>query len=299
MALSASGGQRPPPVPAEWRSTPGQGSGTLIERTLPRSDEAAATAVFTSLTSSEPGRLASATQSKAAAAGRSAAAIPAWIWAAVGAGAHGGAVAGRLHFLAIWREAGNGRDRRPSCPKPAIDRSEPESAAALRGQVLRSAPPQESPAHPPAGKTPELASAAEPTTTPGSSPTTSESKRPDAPLKSGGESSNPGHEGTAVDAQPAPLVKNVIPAADAKKVAPAPTAFADGRFDYALLRRKSASATFHFSNRLIQALGRTPTRSSCRRACTISHRPRLIAPAAREMDGNRAEGRPDKRQQRA
>ncbi len=253
MALSASEGQKPPPLPAEWRAaTPRQGSGTLVERTLPRSDEAAVTAVFTSLTGSDPGPLGSATQMKTAAAGPSAAAIPAWIWAAVGAGA----TVLLLLVGVIFSRSGARQETAATvgqaAPKPAIVGSEPESAAPLPGQLSGSAPPQASPAHAPASTTTELASAAEPAKSQGSSPTTSENKRPDAPLNSGGESSNPGREGSAVDAQPAPLVKKVIPAADAKKVAPAPTAFADGRFDVALLRRKPASAAFTLE-KLIQA----------------------------------------------
>jgi tRNA A-37 threonylcarbamoyl transferase component Bud32 len=80
MAISASGSQGTQPTHGENRSTPRQGSGTLIERALPRSDEAAATAVFKSLTSSDPERTTSPTQ-----IGPSRTVVPAWIWVVAGA----------------------------------------------------------------------------------------------------------------------------------------------------------------------------------------------------------------------
>jgi hypothetical protein len=86
VAMSASGGHVAQPTPAEKRSTPRQVSGTLIERALPRSDEAAASAVFRTLAASESERSDSLNEKKAAENAK-AAADKTKIWIAAGASA--------------------------------------------------------------------------------------------------------------------------------------------------------------------------------------------------------------------
>ena len=267
MALSASERQVPPPLPGKSsppprggsgtlieralpqggsgtlieRALPRGGSGTLIERALPRSDDDAATAVFKSLKSSEPERLASPTQVKAAAGGPSPAAIPAWIWAAAAAGA----TTLLLVIAFVVSRSGTAEDAKSKVaqlvPKNSVAASAPQATAQPKPQSSGSALPKQSSPAPPAADATNLAKAAELAISPGVPSGTGKPASPNAPLSAHADDPKPDAEAAAGDAPPTALAKSVTPAESPKKGATAASMFADGQFNRGLLQLKPAS----------------------------------------------------------
>ena len=105
-------------VPGEGRATPRRGSGTLIERTLPQSDEAAATAIFTELDQLGAWTAGPRNPNEGrSAAGHLPPRFRLWIWAAAASAPRVVLLLVGVHCLAIRPEAGIDVDRRPSRPR--------------------------------------------------------------------------------------------------------------------------------------------------------------------------------------
>ena len=238
MALSASDRPAPPPLPVKASPPPRGGSGTLIERASPRSDDAA-TAVFRNLTSSEPERLATPIQVKAGVVGRSVTGIPAWIWAAAGAGA----TTLLLVIAFLVSRFGTAEETKSNVSQLAPKSSAVLSPGQAPVQPERKSPDSALPRLPspaaPAADATNLAKAAELATGPGVPPGTDAHEPADAPLT--GRAEGPKPDAATGDALATPLVKSLSPTESLKKRAIAAPIFVDGQFDATLLKRKPAS----------------------------------------------------------
>jgi Protein kinase domain len=239
-ALSAPAAQGAKPSQSERTPIPRRGSGTLIERSLPPSNDAAATAVFGSLKGSEPERLGTASQSISPAPVPSGARIPASTWAAVGLGVTTLLLLVAFVFSRFGPTENSNLAVGRSGRAPAIDGPEPKTASPIPGSVSGTERHEQSRADLPVGTATALARTSEPPKDPGSTSVAGQRDLSNAAHRSGGESSNSDLRSRAVDTQLVP-VRKTDPTANAKNVAPAPTAFADSRYQTAMLARKPAA----------------------------------------------------------
>jgi len=255
MVLSAAGNQGERAALTDNKPQAARpGSGTLIERAAPHSDEAPVTGVFKSLASAEPERLKPPEQRQPAADGNGSA-NQTQLWIPVGAGA----LALLFMVTFIISQFAPRQETIPSAAAPS------QAPVVPPAQATQSNPPVPSPAGKPLTKTTELATATGPRPKPTVQPTAGENRAPDAPLTSGGELAKTKREATEKDDLRAPLAKNLNAAVNRKKVEPATTAFADGRFDLALLEKKPSrdrvtlekllSAPRSYSNQIVIPTG--------------------------------------------
>ena len=177
---------------------------------------------------------------------------------------HDSAIAGRVRRLTIRPDTEHEVDRHPAAPKPAVAGSEPESAALFSGASFSGRPlldrlplirPRERRQNLPVRPSRQERRALRPDTV-----------RPSRRTSRSIPAVNPQilmAELAQSMLSPSPLVKNRIPPDD-KKVATAQTAFADGRFDGAILQRKPASATVTLEKLLRRLVVLRPDRRSGR-----------------------------------
>ncbi len=233
MAFSAPGNQAERAALIENKTQAARrGTGTVIERALPLSDEAAATAVFKSLAGAEPEGLEPLHQRQPAADGQGTA-KQAQIWIAVGAGA----LALLLMVAFVVSQFAPSQEAKPTAGATAAT-----AATVVPSQTPRSNPPALTPVDKPPAKSTEPVASTDPGPKPQTQPTTSENPAPAARSTSGGELANTKRDESEKDRFTEPMAKTASATANRPKVEPAKTTFADGRFDLSLLEQKPVSA---------------------------------------------------------
>jgi serine/threonine-protein kinase len=231
MAFSAPGNQPERAAPNESKPQPARGgSGTVIERSVPQSAEAVATAVFKSLASAEPEGL-NPRQQRQPTAGGKGAAKQTQLWIAVGAGA-------LALLLAMVFVVSQFAARRETTPTVAHATAKPPTA--VRSESPQSNLPASSVADKPNTTEPATRTGAGPKPQP--RPTVSENSAPAASPTSGGELANRKREYGGIAANPASASNNLSAMVNHAKVEPAKTAFTGARFNFSLLEQKPVAA---------------------------------------------------------
>ena len=234
MALSAAGNQREWAAPIQNKPQAARGgSGTLIERALPQSDEAAATAVFKSLSSAEPEPLKPARQRQPAADGKGIV-KQTQLWIALGAGA----LALLLLVAFMFSQFGSRQETKPIAAETTAKAATVDDDGPSQTPVVPLVPSR---AEEPLTKTKELDTTAGPGPKPQSQPVTDENRVTETPPTPATEVAKPNREQSETNDLPRALA-NLNATVNRKKVEPAPTTFADHRFDLALLEQKPVSA---------------------------------------------------------
>jgi hypothetical protein len=218
VAMSASVGQAPQPAPVQSKPTPARGSGTLIERALPRVDQAPATVSLTGLTGTNPERSDALSPEKPVAT-RKIADDKTRILIAAGSGAAVVLLVVAVS-VAIFSRSG----------KPSASGSAPSPQAASQTQI-------------PAATKPDTASnSAVPPSTVASLPAPVESHTPPPPAeKPANRNAEPGKLATADDPVPTKKQqrrKNANSAADRPQPSPPTGIFAAQKFDASRLARR-------------------------------------------------------------